>query len=605
MHCPYCGKQNRFQWLTGSSGFCNSVHRRKYEQLQGASWNSGRPAPPKGRIIDLRPDPEPVDIPQRSASLTVPPDFLFTARVGRGLVGTSFRGILKHPVHGTSESASRELRVSRTTLGPLQDLHLSATKSAGLTYIGARLFSIGSSVCRPSQARLRSGEKLMESRVRLATREGSVRLRSAELAQTERQFLLPPEPANERSAGWEPILSIQLASFPLRMGPSVAHLRAGLSGANPLVRVQAAGSTRRSPRDTERCFLKGSPHLPGTNLRLSHQLVPGSGRLFDLGRLTPALPSLGAPAALSEQQGSRSLLRMGASRIPRIGKGAPKSAAFLKKSGAFLNRIPNPHAILMEVAPSSIVFLRTAVERSLASVGPTNTNVARAPQLLGASIAPAISPTPDAASFLPLRTRNLAIPQPRWKRPDPQRAPFAVLLPPPVDSAVRMVSAESGHALQKWQLARYNWSAGMIRERGKLRAGEFLRSEIVHAVPIEPLGESFHRTRLPSTPPPVAMAPRWSRFFPLVPQESVLDDQVRELAQRVLDPALLQLVQIRFPDYDLKHSKPTMHRCVDWLPIGSRWQRRRRVWDRGARWKVTKRAVIPSGSLTISPAANG
>lgn len=463
------------------------------------------------------------------------------------------------------------------------------------------LLSIGSSsVCPPGQAHLRPGGKLIGPRIRLATRIGPLRLPSAKLAQTGGQFLIPPDPANESSVGWEPVLSIQLASIRPRMGTGVAHARAGLRGANPkLVRVQAAGSTHGVPRDVEHCLLRGSPHLPGTRLRLSPQIIPGSGRLFDLGRLSPALPSLGAPAiALSEQHGSSGFVRMSAPGILNIDTGAPKPGAFLRRSGALPNRTPNAQAILMDVAPSPIGLPRTAFPLG---AGPTNANVARTPQLLEASIAPVISPTPDAESFLPLGKRTLAMLQPQWKRPDPQRAPFAILLPSPLDSPVHMASAESGGAMEKWQLARRSWSAGTIRESGKLRIGNFLSSEAGHTlpVPITPPGESFYRTRLPSTPP-VTSARQRSPFFPLIPQESVLDDRVRELAERVLDPALLQLVQIRFPDYDLAHTKPTMHRCGDWVPLDSRWQRRRRVWDRGARWKITKRVGrFPSGSLTI------
>lgn len=463
------------------------------------------------------------------------------------------------------------------------------------------LLSIGSSVCPPAKAHVRMAGNLIGPRIRLANREGAARIPSARLVKNGRQFSIPPDLANERSVGWEPVLSTQLASFELRMGTSVAHVKAGLGGANPrLVPVQAAGSTRRAPSEVERRFLRGSLHLPGTTLGLSPQIIPGSGRLFDLGRLIPSLPNLGTPAAaLSEQRDSRGSVRMGSPGILRIDRGARAPGSFLKKSGAVPNRIPNAQAILMDVAPSSLAFPRTVFPLG---TGPANTSVAQAPRLLEGRIAPLISPTPDAASFLPLLARNLAMLQPRWKRPDPQLAPFAGMPPAPLDSPVHMMSAESGDGIKNWQAVMRNWSVGMIRESGKLRTGNVLTSEAVHTlpVPIAPLDTSFHGTRLPSTPPPVAVARRRSPFFPLVPQESVLDDRVRELAERVLDPALLRLVQIRFPDYDLAHTKPTIHRCGDWVPLDSRWQRRRRVWDRGARWKITKRVGrLPSVRLTI------
>jgi hypothetical protein len=180
------------------------------------------------------------------------------------------------------------------------------------------------------------------------------------------------------------------------------------------------------------------------------------------------------------------------------------------------------------------------------------------------------------------------------------------MLPLPHDSASHMVRGEPEFAGQISWMAKSDRRVGITRANMSLKTGIVLGAGTVNAVPIEPLAEAFGRTQLPSAPPPLTIALRRTPFFPVSPQESVLDEGVRELAERALNPALIPLVQMHFPDFDLEHTIPTMNRCGYWLPLDTRWQRKRTAWDRGARWKSpTSVGILPSGNLIISQLQSG
>ncbi len=693
MHCLYCGKRIWFGRSRSSSGFCNSDHRLKYEESQGKRPSSKPTAPPpKGRIIDLRPDSKPSDIPQHFAEATIPADLPSNIRVGRGLAGASFRGILKHPIRRASAASSPKLAAATTTLGPLTYVRLELAILSTLKRASAESLAIDSADYHSSHAQPKLREKRIGTRGYIALRESPGCIQPAALPH-EQQFLIPPEPFNHRSTSKGPGSFIRLGRSERRMRKSIPCPRVGLRIGSPeQSRLQAAESTSSVREQVEFLgFDKRSPYLLPTRLGLAHHIGFEGENFLDFERLTPALPTLGAPAAaLTAQRRDWFPLRINASvlflrnstcslsaasahlhRTPNpqgiLMEVPPSSIAFvaparsplpentelshktftctLSPGRAHLYGIPNPRAILMELCPTSIAFAVPApnslpesprfsrktskipglrINIPLASyhtqqriehvfksrVDPltfppgatlARVHLAKASQLREEAMTSprAISPAPNPPSFLDLRSRNGVILQPQFKRLTASLAGSVIHLPLPADSAHHILNVEAGYAVRTPQLAKPNSGASIWQTR-LLKAATSLRAGTLAAVPLEPRAAPFNRIQAFSESVEVASVLRCNSFFLVSPNASMLDDRTRDLAERLLNPTILRLIQTCLPGNNLESTKPQMPNCVDCLPLDARWQRKRTLWDRGARWKSSSQAsLFPPGKLPL------